>query len=237
MKFGVVTFPGSNCDYDAYAAVRHVVGEDVEFLWHKSNDLMNSDVIILPGGFTYGDYLRSGAIAKFSPIMESVIKFANSGGKVIGICNGFQVLTESGLLPGALIRNSHLRFSCKYIYLRVENNETVFTSACKKRDVLKIPIAHGEGNYYNFDGDIKTLEDNNQIVFRYCDEKGTINDQSNPNGSIHNIAGIMNKEGNVLGMMPHPERAVEKLLGSTDGLKLFESLQMAFSKNIDRRLV
>ncbi len=237
MKFGVVTFPGSNCDYDAYAAVRHVVGEDVEFLWHKSNDLMNSDVIILPGGFTYGDYLRSGAIAKFSPIMESIIKFANSGGKVIGICNGFQVLTESGLLPGALIRNSHLRFSCKYIYLQVENNETVFTSACKKGDVLKIPIAHGEGNYYNFDGDIKTLENNNQIVFRYCDENGIINDQSNPNGSIHNIAGIMNKEGNVLGMMPHPERAVEKLLGSTDGLKLFESLQMEFSKNIDRRVV
>ncbi len=230
MKFGVVTFPGSNCDYDAYAAVRHVVGEDVEFLWHKSNDLMNSDVIILPGGFTYGDYLRSGAIAKFSPIMESVIKFANSGGKVIGICNGFQVLTESGLLPGALMRNSHLRFSCKYVYLHVANNETVYTSACNKGDVLKIPIAHGEGNYYNFDGDIKTLEDNNQIVFRYCDENGTVNAQSNPNGSINNIAGITNKEGNVLGMMPHPERAVEKLLGSTDGLKLFESLQTAFSK-------
>ncbi len=230
MKFGVVTFPGSNCDYDAYAAVRHVVGEEVEFLWHKSNDLLGSDVIILPGGFTYGDYLRSGAIAKFSPIMESVIKFANSGGKVIGICNGFQVLTESGLLPGALIRNEHLRFSCKYVHLKVSNNQTVYTSACKQGDVLKIPIAHGEGNYYNFDGDIKTLEDNNQIIFRYCDENGDVNEQSNPNGSINNIAGISNKEGNVLGMMPHPERAVEKILGSTDGLKLFESLQMAFSK-------
>ncbi len=230
MKFGVVTFPGSNCDYDAYAAVRHVVGEDVEFLWHQSTDLLNSDVIILPGGFTYGDYLRSGAIAKFSPIMDSVIKFANSGGKVIGICNGFQVLTESGLLPGALIRNDHLRFSCKYVHLQVANNQTVFTSVCNKGDVLKIPIAHGEGNYYNFDGDIQTLEDNNQIVFRYCDEKGVLNKQSNPNGSINNIAGIMNKEGNVLGMMPHPERAVEKILGSTDGLRLFESLQVAFSK-------
>lgn len=230
MKFGVVTFPGSNCDYDAYAAVRHVVGEDVEFLWHKSNDLLGSDVIILPGGFTYGDYLRSGAIAKFSPIMESVIKFANSGGKVIGICNGFQVLTESGLLPGALIRNEHLRFSCKYVHLKVTNNQTAYTSACNQGDVLKIPIAHGEGNYYNFDGDIKTLEDNNQIIFRYCDENGNVNEQSNPNGSINNIAGISNKEGNVLGMMPHPERAVEKILGSTDGLKLFESLQMAFSK-------
>ncbi len=230
MKFGVVTFPGSNCDYDAYAAVRHVVGEDVEFLWHKSNDLLNSDVIILPGGFTYGDYLRSGAIAKFAPIMESVIKFANSGGRVIGICNGFQVLTESGLLPGALIRNDHLRFSCKYVYLKVTNNQTDYTSVCKNGDVLKIPIAHGEGNYYNFDGDIKTLEDNNQIVFRYCDENGDVNAQSNPNGSINNIAGIMNKEGNVLGMMPHPERAVEQLLGSTDGLRLFESLQTAFSK-------
>ena len=230
MKFGVVTFPGSNCDYDAYAAVKHVIGEDVEFLWHQSSELLNSDVIILPGGFTYGDYLRSGAIAKFSPIMESVIKFANSGGKVIGICNGFQVLTESGLLPGALMRNNHLRFSCKYVNLQVVNNETVFTSVCKKGDVLKIPIAHGDGNYYNFDGDIKTLEENNQVVFRYCDENSNVTKESNPNGSINNIAGIINKEGNVLGMMPHPERAVEKILGSTDGLRLFESLQMAFSK-------
>ena len=228
MKFGVVTFPGSNCDYDAYAAIRHVIGEEVDFLWHQSTDLLNSDIVILPGGFTYGDYLRSGAIAKFSPIMKSVIQFANNGGKVIGICNGFQVLTESGLLPGALIRNDHLRFSCKYVHLQVANNNTHFTSACKKNDVLKIPIAHGDGNYYNFEGDIDTLEENNQIVFRYCDENGNVNKQSNPNGSINNIAGIMNKEGNVLGMMPHPERAVEKILGSTDGLKLFESLQNAF---------
>ena len=229
MKYGVVTFPGSNCDYDAYSAVKHVLGEEVEFLWHKTTDLLNSDIIILPGGFTYGDYLRSGAIAKFSPIMESVIKFANSGGIVIGICNGFQVLTESGLLPGALIRNDHLRFSCKYVYLKVENNETSFTSACNKGEVLKIPIAHGEGNYYNFDGDISQLEDNNQVVFRYCDINGKVNDSVNPNGSINNIAGIKNKEGNILGMMPHPERAVENILGSIDGLKLFESLKTSFA--------
>lgn len=229
MKFGVVTFPGSNCDYDAYSAVKHVLGEDVEFLWHKTTDLLNSDVIILPGGFSYGDYLRSGAIAKFSPIMDSVIKFANSGGLVCGICNGFQVLTESGLLPGALIRNDHLRFSCKYVYLKVENNQTAYTGACNQGDVLKIPIAHGEGNYYNFEGDIKSLEDNGQIVFRYCDVTGNVSKESNPNGSINNIAGIINKDGNVLGMMPHPERAVEPILGSVDGLKFFESLKMAFA--------
>ena len=229
MKFGVVTFPGSNCDYDAYSAVKHVLGEEVEFLWHKTTDLLNSDVIILPGGFSYGDYLRSGAIAKFSPIMESVIKFANSGGYVCGICNGFQVLTESGLLPGALIRNDHLRFSCKYVYLKVENNQTAYTGASNPGDVLKIPIAHGEGNYYNFEGDIKTLEDNGQVVFRYCDAKGNVNKESNPNGSINNIAGIINKEGNILGMMPHPERAVEPILGSVDGLKFFESLKLAFA--------
>ncbi|KAA3631500.1 MAG: phosphoribosylformylglycinamidine synthase subunit PurQ [Calditrichaeota bacterium] len=229
MKFGVVTFPGSNCDYDAYSAVKHVLGEDVEFLWHKTTDLLNSDVIILPGGFSYGDYLRSGAIAKFSPIMDSVIKFAISGGYVCGICNGFQVLTESGLLPGALIRNDHLRFSCKYVYLKVENNQTAYTSASKPGDVLKIPIAHGEGNYYNFEGDIKTLEDNGQIVYRYCDSEGNVTKESNPNGSINNIAGIINTEGNILGMMPHPERAVEPILGSVDGLKFFESLKLAFA--------
>ena len=229
MKFGVVTFPGSNCDYDAYSAVKHVLGEEVEFLWHKTTDLLNSDVVILPGGFSYGDYLRSGAIARFSPIMDSVVKFANSGGYVCGICNGFQVLTESGLLPGALIRNDHLRFSCKYVYLKVENNQTAYTSASNRGDVLKIPIAHGEGNYYNFEGDIKALEDNGQVVYRYCDSSGKVTKESNPNGSINNIAGIINKEGNVLGMMPHPERAVEPILGSVDGLKFFESLKLAFA--------
>lgn len=230
MKFGVVTFPGSNCDYDSYAAVKHILGEDVDFLWHKSTDLLNSDVIILPGGFSYGDYLRSGAIARFSPIMEKVIEFANAGGTLIGICNGFQVLTESGLLPGALIRNDHLRFSCKYVYLKVENNDNAFTQNCQAGEVLKIPIAHGEGNYYHFGGDIKKLEDNNQIIFRYCDATGNITDEANPNGSINNIAGIINEHGNVMGMMPHPERAVEPILGSADGLKMFESLKAAFNK-------
>ena len=225
MKVGVVTFPGSNCDYDAYAAIKFVIKEEVEFLWHKSDDLLGSDLIILPGGFSYGDYLRAGSIAKFSPIMDKVISFANEGGLVIGVCNGFQVLTESGLLPGALIRNSHLRFNCKFVNLRVENNNSPYTNACKKGDILNIPIAHGEGNYYNFDGDIKKLEDNGQIAFKYCMPDGTISPEANPNGSADNIAGITNEAGNVLGMMPHPERAVENILGSTDGIKVFESVK------------
>ena len=229
MKFGVVTFPGANCDYDAYAAVKHVLKEDVEFLWHKSEDLLGCDVVLLPGGFTYGDYLRAGAIARFSPIMEKIIVFAKSGGLVMGICNGFQVLTECGLLPGALIRNSHLRFSCKYVYLRVENAATNFTCATREGEVLKIPIAHGEGNYYHFDGEVKSLEDNGQVVFRYVDPDGNVTDDANPNGSINNIAGITNKQGNVLGMMPHPERAVEDILGSADGLKVLESVRSSIS--------
>ncbi len=231
MKFGVVTFPGSNCDYDAYTAIK-VLGEEVEFLWHKSSDLLNSDVIILPGGFSYGDYLRSGAIARFSPIMKSVKEFAQSGGLVIGICNGFQVLLESGLLPGALLRNAHLRFAGKYIYIKVENNSTIFTSVCQPGEVLKIPIAHMDGNYYNFDGEIEYLKKQSQIIFRYCDKDGNISEAGNPNGSIYNIAGISNKEGNVIGMMPHPERAVENILGSSDGLKIFESIVKSFSKGM-----
>lgn len=229
MKFGVVTFPGSNCDYDAYAAVRHVLGEQVEFLWHRSSDLLGSDVVILPGGFSYGDYLRSGAIARFSPIMGEVVRFARSGGLVIGICNGFQVLTESGLLPGALMRNAHLRFSSKDVYLRVERTDTPFTVACSERDVLRMPIAHGDGNYYHFADDVRRLEDSGRVVFRYVDAGGQVTAGANPNGSINSIAGITNEEGNVLGMMPHPERAVEEILGSTDGLKIFESLQMTCS--------
>lgn len=225
MKFGVVTFPGSNCDYDAYSAVKHVMGEDVEFLWHKSSDLLGSDLVILPGGFSYGDYLRGGAIAKFSPIMEEVVKFANSGGMVMGICNGFQILTECGLLPGALMRNSHLRFSCKHIYLRVENNKSSYACNCNVGDVLKVPIAHGEGNYYHYNGEIEELEKNNQVIFRYCDKDGNITLEANPNGSLNNIGGICNREGNVLGMMPHPERVVEDILGSTDGLRIFESIK------------
>ncbi|MBI5265895.1 MAG: phosphoribosylformylglycinamidine synthase subunit PurQ [candidate division Zixibacteria bacterium] len=224
MKFGVVTFPGSNCDYDAYAAVKHVLHEEVEFLWHESNDLAGSDVIILPGGFSYGDYLRGGAIARFSPIMKSVTAFASSGGLVVGICNGFQVLTESGLLPGALIRNSQLRFSCKFIYVRVENATTPFTHGCREGDVLKMPVAHGEGNFYNFAGEVKKLEENGQIMFRYVDSRGRITPSANPNGSADNIAGICNEGRNVFGMMPHPERAVEPILGSSDGLKLLKSL-------------
>lgn len=227
MKVGVVTFPGSNCDYDAYSAIKQVLGEEVVFLWHKSEDLQGVDLVILPGGFAYGDYLRAGAIARFSPIMNKVIPFARSGGMVMGICNGFQVLTESGLLPGALIRNSHLRFSCKFVYLKVESNQTRFTNACSEGDLLKIPIAHGEGNYYNFDGDIGQLEDSGQVVFRYVDKSGQATPEANPNGSINNIAGIRNSEGNVLGMMPHPERAVESVLGSSDGLKVFESVRAA----------
>jgi phosphoribosylformylglycinamidine synthase len=229
MKVGVVTFPGSNCDYDAYQAVRAILKEDVEFLWHKSGDLLGSDLVILPGGFAYGDYLRAGAIAKFSPIMDKVIKFAHSGGLVMGICNGFQVLTECGLLPGALMRNDHLRFSCKFVHLRVENNNTVYTKVCRQGDVLKIPIAHGEGNYYHFDDDLKVLEDSGQVAFRYCDASGNITDEANPNGSAHNIAGVTNKEGNVLGMMPHPERVVEDILGSSDGLRVFESVRVALT--------
>ncbi|MEW5922483.1 MAG: phosphoribosylformylglycinamidine synthase subunit PurQ [Candidatus Zixiibacteriota bacterium] len=224
MKFGVVTFPGSNCDYDAYAAVK-LIGEDVEFLWHQSDDLKGSDVIILPGGFSYGDYLRSGAIARFSPIMKSVIKFANEGGLVIGICNGFQVLVESGLLPGALMRNEHLRFSCKYIHLRVENTAGPFTNECRPGEILKIPIAHKDGNYYNFQGDLEKLKAGKQILFRYCDKDGNITPESNPNGSMYNIAGITNEKGNIVGMMPHPERAVEEVLGSADGLKVFLSIR------------
>jgi len=223
MKFGVVTFPGSNCDYDAYSAIK-LLNQEVEFLWHQSDNLAGSDCIILPGGFSYGDYLRSGAIARFSPIMKSVVKYAKGGGLVIGICNGFQILLESGLLPGALMRNSHLRFSCKYVRIRVEHTNNPFTVGCNQGDVLRIPIAHKDGNYYHFDGDIEQLEKNHQILFRYCDRDGQITNESNPNGSINNIAGISSREGNIVGMMPHPERAVEDILGSSDGRKIFESV-------------
>lgn len=224
MKFGVVTFPGSNGDYDSYAAVRFAMKERVEFLWHKSEDLQGCDAVILPGGFAHGDYLRAGAIARFSPIMKQIIKFANSGGIVIGFCNGFQVLTESGLLPGALLRNNHLRFNSKFVRIRVERTDTPFTGICQKNEVWRVPIAHGEGNYYNFDADVRKLEESGRVLFRYVDASGNPTPEANPNGSIGNIAGIMNAEGNVLGMMPHPERAVEDIIGSSDGLRLFESV-------------
>ncbi len=236
MKFGIVTFPGSNCDYDAYAATKHVLGQEATFLWHKSSSLEGSDVIILPGGFSYGDYLRPGAIARFSPIMASVVDFAQNGGLVIGICNGFQVLLEAGLLPGALIRNSHLRFACKFVYLKTISTATPYTTHCPTDRGLKIPIAHGDGNYYSFQGDLEELEKNNQIVFKYCGPDGTEAVEFNPNGSLANIAGICNRQGNVMGMMPHPERAVEKLLGSDDGLCLFHSLMAHFETTTARAM-
>jgi phosphoribosylformylglycinamidine synthase subunit PurQ / glutaminase len=223
-KFGVVVFPGSNCDHDAYHAVKHVMKQDAEFIWHKDTTLGDAEVIILPGGFSYGDYLRTGAIARFSPVMREVVKFAEAGGTVIGICNGFQILLEAGLLPGAMLRNRSLQFICKFVTLRVETTHTRFTNACAEGALLKIPIAHGEGNYFADDDTLKRLQDNGQIVFRYADETGRIADETNPNGSLFNIAGITNKQGNVLGMMPHPERAVEADLGSTDGRNIFSSI-------------
>ncbi len=232
MKFGVVTFPGSNCDYDAYSAIK-LLGENVDFLWHQSAELNGCEAIILPGGFSYGDYLRSGAIARFSPIVKSVIRFAENGGLVIGICNGFQVLVESGLLPGALLRNKHLRFSCKFVYLRVEQTDCPFTEGCTRGEIFKIPIAHKDGNYYNFQCELDELKKNNQIVFRYCDRDGNITLESNPNGSMDNIAGICNLNGNVVGMMPHPERAVEDILGSRDGIKIFQSVVGHFKKSVE----
>jgi phosphoribosylformylglycinamidine synthase I len=228
LKFGVVVFPGSNCDHDAYHTVKHVMGHQAEFLWHKETDLKGSDVIILPGGFSYGDYLRTGAIARFSPIMNEVITFAKNGGVVVGICNGFQILCESGLLPGVLLRNRSLLFSCKHVNLRVEHAESRYTNAMTAGDILSIPIAHGEGNYFAEPDTITSLEENGRVLFRYCDEFGEITDASNPNGSINNIAGIMNTAGNVMGMMPHPERACESQLGSTDGKGVFESLINSF---------
>lgn len=224
-KFGVVVFPGSNCDYDAYYVLRKILGQDVNFLWHKENNLNDSNVIILPGGFSYGDYLRTGAIARFSPIMNSVIDFANKGGIVIGICNGFQILLEAGLLPGVMLRNISLQFVCKDVYLSTDNRRSIFTEEIPSdKKAIKIPIAHGEGNYFASDDVLKELQDNNQIVFRYSDADGNVNDEVNPNGSLLNIAGIINKKGNVLGMMPHPERACDSVLGKTDGQFIFKSI-------------
>ncbi|MBD3218809.1 MAG: phosphoribosylformylglycinamidine synthase subunit PurQ [candidate division Zixibacteria bacterium] len=230
MKFGVVTFPGSNCDYDTYAAVRHILSEEVEFLWHLDADLKGSDVVILPGGFSYGDYLRTGAIARFSPIVKEVIKFAREGGTVWGICNGFQILLEAGLLPGAMLRNKGLRFICRYVNIRVESVGNRLTAGLNQGQVLRIPIAHSDGNYYDYPEKIEKLKENDQIVFRYCDSEGNITAESNPNGSFDNIAGICNRDKNVFGMMPHPERAVENVLNSTDGLKLFESIRAYYSR-------
>jgi len=224
MKFGVVVFPGSNCDYDTFYVLRDVLEQEAFFLWHKDHDLKRIDCVILPGGFSYGDYLRSGAIAKFSPLMKEVIEFASKGGLILGICNGFQILTELGLLPGAMLRNKNLKFLCQFVTLRVENDKTPFTHKGKRGNVLRIPIAHYEGNYFAPPEIIQELETNNQVVFRYSDAQGRVNEEANVNGSLGNIAGITNKEGNVMGMMPHPERASEALLGSQDGRLIFQSI-------------
>lgn len=226
-KFGVVVFPGSNCDHDAYYSLKKVLGYQAEFIWHKVNDLKGSDVIILPGGFSYGDYLRTGAIARFSPIMESVYKFAENGGVVIGICNGFQILLEIGLLPGVMIKNESLKFVCKDVHLSIVNRDNIFTKSIKQ-NILKIPIAHGDGNYFTDDTTLGKLEKNNQILFRYVSSDGKFNSESNPNGSFMNIAGILNKRKNVMGLMPHPERCCNPLLGNIDGSLIFRSVAQHF---------
>ena len=223
IKFGIVTFPGSNCDYDAYYAVKEVLGNNAVQLWHKDSDLQNSDVIVLPGGFSYGDYLRTGAIARFSPILESVIEFADKGGIVIGICNGFQILLEAGLLPGVMLRNESLKFICKDVNLTIQSRDNIFTKNIKK-DVIKIPMKHGEGNYFADEETLKELEKNDQIVFKYSSPDGKIDKDYNPNGSQQNIAGIVNKKKNVLGMMPHPENACDPILRKTDGSFIFNSV-------------
>jgi len=233
MKFGVIVFPGSNCDHDAYHVVSKHVGQPVDFVWHKEKNLDQYDALIVPGGFSYGDYLRAGALAQFSPVMLSVAEFAEKGKFVFGICNGFQILCEAGLLPGALIRNKDLHFVCRHVNIKVENNRTPFTSELEANEVLSIPVAHAEGNYVCDDETLSKLEANNQIVFRYCDERGEITDEANPNGARANIAGICNRQGNVLGMMPHPERACEELLGSGDGRDIFRSLTSAIAKRED----
>jgi phosphoribosylformylglycinamidine synthase len=224
VKFGIVVFPGSNCDHDAHYVAGEVMGQDARLIWHKESSLGDVDVVILPGGFSYGDYLRCGAIARFSPIMKDVVRFANNGGTVIGICNGFQVLTEAGLLPGVLLRNRSLRFICKYIRVRVESDATRFTNASVRGATLEMPIAHGEGDFFAEPDTIKKIEENGQVLFRYCDGDGNLTDEANPNGSLNSIAGIVNEAGNVLGFMPHPERASESILGHEDGRKVFESL-------------
>ncbi|MEZ4700662.1 MAG: phosphoribosylformylglycinamidine synthase subunit PurQ [Rhodothermales bacterium] len=224
MKIGILLFPGANCDHDAYHVAGHVLRQEARFIWHKDTHLGDVDLVIVPGGFSYGDYLRAGAIARFSPIMKDVVRFARDGGLVMGICNGFQILCESGLLPGALMRNASLRFACKDVHLRVESTDTPFTSSMKTGEVLRIPIAHGEGNYYASDRELDELEAAGQVVFRYATPEGAITPDANPNGAARNIAGIVNANRNVLGMMPHPERCAETIVGSGDGLKVFESI-------------
>lgn len=225
MKFGIVVFPGSNCDSDCFHVISDVINQDAEYIWHHDNiDLSNFDCIILPGGFSYGDYLRAGAIARFSNIMYKIEEYAYNGGFVIGICNGFQILTESHLLPGALIRNKDLKFICSNQYVKIINNQTPWTSLYTKDEVINLPIAHGEGNYFIEEEQLQQLKYNNQIILQYCDENGIVSEKTNPNGSILNIAGICNKDFNVFGLMPHPERSSEKILGCDDGRKIFDSI-------------
>lgn len=224
MKFGVVIFPGSNCDEDIIYVLEKVLGQQVVRLWHKDHDLQGADFIILPGGFSFGDYLRSGAIARFSPIMQEVIQFAAKGGYVMGICNGFQILAEAGLVPGALLHNKTRKFICKNIYLKAQTQNSLVTAQVDLQQALKIPVAHGEGNYFADESTLKSLYDNDQILFKYCDESGNVTDEANHNGSLENIAGVCNSSRNVFGMMPHPERAADALLGNQDGLSIFESI-------------
>jgi phosphoribosylformylglycinamidine synthase subunit PurQ / glutaminase len=235
MKFGVIVFPGSNCDHDAYHVVSKHIGQPVDFIWHKETDLSGYDAILIPGGFSYGDYLRAGALASFSPVMNAVKDFAAKGGYVFGICNGFQILCETGLLPGALMRNENLHFVCKHVNIRTENTNTPYTSELESGSVLSVPIAHAEGNYVCDEETMSLLEENGQIVFRYCDENGELSTDANPNGALSNIAGICNLDRNVLGMMPHPERACEELLGSNDGRDIFRSLTKAVETNGARK--
>ncbi|MHB8791720.1 MAG: phosphoribosylformylglycinamidine synthase subunit PurQ [Thermoleophilia bacterium] len=224
VRFGVVVFPGSNCDADSYDAIRTFAGADARYLWHKDTDLGGLDCVILPGGFSYGDYLRCGAIARFSPIMNAVKRFADDGGLVIGICNGFQILLEAGMLPGAMHQNEGLKFVCKLVNLRMENNETPFTTGYERGQILKVPIAHHEGNYFIDPAGLAEIETNGQVVVRYCDDAGETTDASNPNGSLGNIAGVCNRERNVFGLMPHPERVCDEIIGGTDGRGVFASI-------------
>jgi len=230
MKFGVVIFPGSNCDHDCYYVIESVIGKPVEFIWHQDTSVRGFDAIILPGGFAYGDYLRTGALAKFSPVMRSVKEFADKGGMVIGICNGFQILCEAGLLPGALLRNVGMKYVCKFLHLRTETTNTPFTNTLSKEQLLHIPIGHGDGNYFADADVLKRIEDDDQVAFRYVTADGQVTRDANPNGSLNNIAGIVNEGRNVLGMMPHPDRSSESILGSSDGRLIFESMVNALAR-------
>ena len=230
MKFGIVVLPGSNCDHDALHVTKDVLGQDAEMLWHKDTDLKGADCVIIPGGFAYGDYLRAGALAKFAPVMDAIRRHADAGGLVLGICNGFQVLTEVGLLPGALMRNQHLRFLGRDVFIRTEETDTPCTNELAPGQLLRTPIAHGEGNYFADDATLDELERNRQVIFRYCDEEGRLTSEANPNGSARSIAGICNRNRNVLGMMPHPERCAESILGNAEGLGIFQSIAASFAR-------